>query len=273
MKVFLWVNKVIFLWDGELATSLKLSKLLKIMDWIVDKPIAHRGLHRSLNRGSSVPENSLAAFEAAVKQGYPFELDIQLLADGGLVVFHDQDLSRLTGVKGKLSEQNSQSVKQLKLLGSDQHVPLLDEVFDLVKGKVPILIEIKSDGKVGELEQNLRSKLSDYSGEYAVMSFNPYSVSWFKQNAPQILRGQLSGDYQSSNLAWQQKFMRRNLLVNLLSSPNFIGYDIRALPYLPVSIARQIFNYPVLAWTVKTEDDKLQASKYADNIIFEGIDP
>lgn len=243
------------------------------MDWILDKPIAHRGLHRSSKSGSTVPENSLAAFEAAVKRGYPFELDIQLLADGGLVVFHDQDLIRLTGVKGKISEQNSQTIKQLKLLDSDQHVPLLDQVFELVKGRVPILIEIKSDEVVGTLEQNLLNKLSDYSGEYAVMSFNPFSISWFKENAPQILRGQLSGSFKSGDLAWHQKIMRRNLLMNRVSSPNFIGYDIRALPYLPVSIARQVFNCPILAWTVKTEEDKLKAAKYVDNIIFEGVEP
>ena len=239
------------------------------MSWISHKPIAHRGLHK----GSAVPENSLAAFEAAIELGYPFELDIQLLADGGLVVFHDQDLTRLTGVSGKISEQNSQTIKQLKLLGSDQHVPLLDEVFDLVKGKVPILIEIKNDGMVGELEQTLLNKLSDYSGEYAVQSFKPFSISWFKKNAPQILRGQLSGGFKSGNLAWHKKIARRNLLMNWVSSPNFIGYDIQCLPYLPVSIARQILNYPVIAWTIKTEKDKVEAEKYADNIIFESIDP
>ena len=239
------------------------------MSWISHKPIAHRGLHK----GSAVPENSLAAFEAAIELGYPFELDIQLLADGGIVVFHDQDLTRLTGVSGKISEQNSQTVKQRKLLGSDQYIPLLDDVFELVKGKVPILIEIKSDGKVGALEQNLLSKLSNYSGEYAVMSFNPFSVSWFKRNAPQILRGQLSGGFKSGNLAWHKKVLRRNLLMNRVSSPNFIGYDIRCLPYLPVSIARQILNYPILVWTIKTEQDKLKAAKYADNIIFEGVEP
>jgi len=239
------------------------------MDWISNKPIAHRGLHK----GSAVPENSLAAFEAAMELGYPFELDIQLLADGGLAVFHDQDLTRLTGISGKIFEQSSQTIKQLQLLGSDQHVPLLDEVFELVKGKVPMLIEIKSDGKVGILEQTLLSKLSNYSGEYAVQSFNPYSISWFKQNAPQILRGQLSGGFKSGNLAWHQKILRRNLLMNGLSSPNFIGYDIQCLPYLPVSIARQVLNYPVLAWTIKTEKDKLKALKYVDNIIFEGVEP
>ena len=239
------------------------------MNWILHRPIAHRGLHN----GSTVPENSLLAFESAIEQNYPIELDVNLLSDGGLAVFHDQDLKRITGVSGKISEQDSSKIKRLKLLGSSQYIPSIDEVFELVNGKVPILIEIKNDGAVGELEKILLNKLSYYSGEYAIQSFNPFSISWFKKNAPQISRGQLSGDFKSENLEWYKKVLLRNLLMNWASSPDFIAYDIQCLPYLPVTLARNTFRTPILAWTIRTKKDKIKASKYADNIIFESVQP
>ena len=239
------------------------------MNWIVQKPIAHRGLHN----GCSIPENSLVAFESAIRHNYPIELDIHLLSDGSLAVFHDQYLTRMTGINGKLAEHNSSTVRQLKLLDSDQYIPLIEEVFELVNGKVPILIEIKNKGKVGKIEPILLNKLSHYYGEYAVQSFNPFSIAWFKNNAPNILRGQLSTDFKFENLEWHKKIFLKNLLTNWVSSPNFIGYDIQNLPYFPVTLARQVFNCPILAWTVKNEEDKIKASKYADNFIFENIKP
>ncbi|MBE9098515.1 glycerophosphodiester phosphodiesterase family protein [Vacuolonema iberomarrocanum] len=239
-------------------------------NWILSKPIAHRGLHND----SDAPENSLKAFGYALEQGYPIELDLNLLSDGNLAVFHDKDLVRMTGAAGTIHEQDSETIKKLKLSNTEEYIPLLDEVLELVNGKVPILIEIKNEGEVGELEQTLLNKLSSYSGEYAIQSFNPLSISWFKQNAPHILRGQLSGDFRfEENLEWYKKILLRNLLMNWSSSPHFIAYDINALPSIPVIISRQIFRTPVIAWTIKSDQDKVKALKYADNIIFDHISP
>lgn len=240
------------------------------MDWVVSRPIAHRGLHNSF----SIPENSIKAFEAAIEKNYPIELDIHLLADGELAVFHDKNLKRMTGISGLISEQSSLTIKKFKLLETDQFIPLIDEAFELINGKVPILIEIKNDGAVGELEQNLFNKLSSYSGEYAVQSFNPFVMSWFKKNASHIIRGQLSTDFKYENLEFYKKFLLRYLLMNWASSPHFVGYDIRCLPsFFPVTIMRKVFGVPFVAWTIRTEEEKIKALKYADNIIFENIHP
>ncbi|MDB9494970.1 hypothetical protein PN477_10095, partial [Spirulina subsalsa CS-330] len=138
-------------------------------------------------------------------------------------------------------------------------------------GRVPILIEIKNEKEVGILEQSLNKKLAHYSGEYAIQSFNPFTVCWFTKNAPHVIRGQLSGGFKSGNSAWYKKLLFRNLLMNWVSAPQFIGYDIKALPYAPISIARNIFKVPILAWTIKNEQEKQKALKYADNFIFESI--
>lgn len=238
------------------------------MQWISSQPIAHRGLHSN----PSIPENSLRSFEAAVEHNYAIELDVNLLADGGVAVFHDQDLERMTGVKGKIADQDSSTVQQLKLLGTDQSIPLIEDVFELVNGRVPILVEIKNEGAVGALEQALLSKLSHYSGDYAIQAFNPFSLSWFKKNAPHIPRGQLSGDFKAETLAWHKKVLLSNLLMNWASSPHFIAYDLRSLPCVPVTIARTL-KVPILAWTIRTEQEKVKALNYADNIIFDFIRP
>lgn len=240
------------------------------MDWILNRPIAHRGLH---NNDLDIPEHSDRAFQAAIENNYPVELDIRLLADGELAVFHDADLFRMTGIKEPISQHCSRSIKQFKLLAGDRDILLLDEVFELINGKVPILIEIKSDRAVGKLEQILLTKLANYAGEYAIQSFNPVSLAWFKANSPSILRGQLSTDFKNINFHWYKKFLHKNLLINWLSSPHFIAYDLHCLPYFPVTVLRQVWQVPLLAWTVSSEADKIKALKYADNLIFENILP
>ncbi|HIT62490.1 MAG TPA: glycerophosphodiester phosphodiesterase, partial [Candidatus Caccovivens faecavium] len=139
--------------------------------WLVETPIAHRGLHDKVS-----PENSLSAFEKAVENGYAIELDVQLLADDTVVVFHDESLSRMTGNDGYIKFLNKEDLKVLKLGNSKEHIPTFEEVLKLVNGRTPLLIEIKNQFKVGKLEQKVIALLKDYKGEYAVQSFNPFSL-------------------------------------------------------------------------------------------------
>ncbi|MGF1512497.1 MAG: glycerophosphodiester phosphodiesterase family protein [Elainellaceae cyanobacterium] len=236
--------------------------------WISQQPIAHRGLH-----SPGVPENSLAAFEAAIAQGYAIELDIQRLADGQLAVFHDKDLMRLTGQAGSIFEQTAGRVKHLKLLGSEQTVPLLQEALALIAGRVPVLIEIKNEGNAGPLERSLAQIMGGYSGDCAIQAFNPHVLAWFKGNRPGVIRGQLSSDFEGEDLEWHKKLRLSNLLMNWASDPQFIAYDLRALPSLPVALTAALFQTPVVAWTVRTEADWNKAKRQADNIIFEGVRP
>lgn len=227
------------------------------MEWITTRPIAHRGLHQ----GTAVPENSLAAFEAAIAAHHPIELDVQLLADGNLVVFHDRDLKRLTGHKGRIAHHTLQSLKQFRLYDTEQTIPSLAEMLACVDGRVPLLIEIKNEKKVGRPEQALVKTLAGYRGEFAVQSFNPRSLQWFKRHAPDIIRGQLASK--------PQKFLRSNLLLTWASSPHFISYNVKALPTLPTTLARRYFNLPLLAWTVRCQAECDRAIQYADNYIFD----
>ena len=237
------------------------------MDWLIRLPIAHRGLHQ----GHQIPENSMAAFEAAIAANHPIELDIQLLADGQIAVFHDKDLRRLTGQSGSIFEQTLGTLPSFRLFDSDQTIPSLADVLSLINGRVPLLVELKNEGQVGPLESALHESLKGYRGEVAIQAFNPFSLRWFKRNAPSIIRGQLASNFKGEKLALHNKFLLSNLLMNWASEPHFIAYDLRALPGWATTFNRRVFNTPLIAWTVRTEAEKNLALAVADNYIFDAF--
>lgn len=234
--------------------------------WLVETPVAHRGLH-----DKNIPENSLGAFSKAIEKGYAIELDVQLLADNTVVVFHDDSLARMTGNDGYLKYLNKEDLKSLKLKGTKECIPTLQDVLTLVDGKVPLLIEIKNKHKVGKLEQTVIDLLKNYQGEFAVQSFNPFSLGYVKKHAPQILRGQLSGNFKKEDGSWiRRQLLKRMRFNKKVSQPNFISYEASALPNRFVKRYKDI---PLLAWTVKSKEEYLRVVKYCDNIIFENFDP
>lgn len=234
--------------------------------WLVETPIAHKGYH-----GKNIPENSLAAFNLAVEKGYPIELDVQLLSDDTVVVFHDESLARMTGNDGYIKYLNKGDLKSLKLKGTKECIPTLEEVLEVVDGKVPLMIEIKNKYKVGKLEQKVIDLLKNYKGEYAVVSFNPFSLSYFKKHAPNILRGQLAGNLKKEELAWIKKFLLKRMWFNKkISQPDFISYEASALPNRFVKKYKKL---PLVAWTVQSKEEYMRVIKYCDNIIFEKFEP
>lgn len=234
--------------------------------WLVETPIAHRGLH-----SKNVPENSLAAFSAAIAKGYAIELDVQLLADETVVVFHDESLARMTGNDGYLKYLSRTDLHALNLAGTKETIPTLQEVLALVDGRVPLLIEIKNKHKVGTLEQKTLELLKSYKGDFAVQSFNPYSLSYFRTHAPNILRGQLSGYFRGEKLGWIKTYALKSMRLNKkVSRPDFISYEASTLPNRYVN---RFKNLPLLAWAVKSKEEYLNVVKYCDNVIFEGFDP
>ncbi len=234
--------------------------------WLVETPIAHRGLH-----DKNTPENSLEAFSKAIEKGYAIELDVQLLADGTVVAFHDESLARMTDNDGYVKFLNKEDLKALKLKGSKENIPTFEEILHLVDGKVPLLIEIKNKYKVGKLEQQVIDLLKNYKGEYAVQSFNPFSLNYFKIHAPNILRGQLASFFKDEKLGFFKKFTLKRMWFNKKTSqPNFISYDCRNLPNRFVKRYKKL---PLLAWTVKSKEEYLKIVKYCDNVIFENFDP
>ena len=187
---------------------------------------AHRGLH---SPDRSVPENSMDAFRRAVEAGYGIELDVQLSRDGCVMVFHDETLSRVCGVNRRLDELSYEELSKLRLCGTWQGIPLLSEVLELVAGRVPLIVELKSGRNNRELCRKVSALLRDYKGAACVESFDPVIVTWFRFFAPRLLRGQLSTTrrlYRRGGSSSASAFALSHVLFNCLSRPQFLACKI-----------------------------------------------
>lgn len=235
--------------------------------WLVNVLISHRGLH---NKEKGIPENSLLAYEKAIEKGYGIELDIQEIEDGTPIVFHDIKLSRLTGQDGYTNNIKPENLKNYKLQGTNETIPTLEETLKFINGRTPLLIEIKNNFRPGNMEKKIVELLNNYKGDFAIVSFNPYILNWFKHKAPDFLRGQTSSFFKGDNLSLIKKLLLKRLRLNNLSQPDFISYDTRNLPNRFVKKYKKI---PLLAWTVRSQQEYLRVIKHCDNIIFEGFEP
>ncbi len=230
----------------------------KDLSFLTKNLIAHRGCH-NINLG--IPENSIIAFEEAIRKNYLIELDLHILKDGSVVVFHDDNLERMTGVNINLKDCSYEQIKNLKLLGTNNFIPLFKDVLNLVDGKVPIIIELKYDNFCGILEKEVMNILKSYTGLYAIKSFSPFSVLWMKTHFSDVPRGFLSSDL-------KDKSILSNLLLKFLNV-DFISYSIDSFPNKLIEQFRK--NKLVLGWTIRSNSDLEKAKKYCDNFICENI--
>ncbi len=242
------------------------------LDWL-KRPIAHRGLH---DKGRI--ENSATAIQATIDAGFAIEVDLQCARDGLPVVFHDHDLDRLTAATGGVAARDAAELLAIPLRGSTDRILSLPALLALVDGKVPLVIEVKSTwGGDPRYELNIAAELRSYRGQVAVMSFDPNCVASFRTLLPTLPRGLISERFEDrrywSELSAAKRFAMRHLLTAALARPDFIAYDIKALPALTPAIARNIFGLPLLTWTVRTEAERQRARRYADAMIFEGVVP
>ena len=234
--------------------------------WLVTKYIAHRGLHND-----TMPENSLAAMQNAIDHDYAIEIDLHPIEDGTPVLFHDETLNRLTGEDGYIKKvENVEQLKKLRLLNTNETIPTLKEALEFVNGQVPLLIEIKDYNMTGTFEKAIYEVLKDYKGEYAVMSFNPYSIKWFKINAPEVVRGLLSCYFKGEKLNSALKFALKRMLLKKVADPQFIAYKWNELPNKHVN---KVKHLPLLAWPVPSQQEYMKVAKHCDNIIFEYFEP
>ena len=231
--------------------------------WLTERLIAHRGVW---TEGPEAPEDSLAAFDAAVASGYAVELDVHLSADGVPVVIHDDDLERMSGEPGSVAELTVAELQELRLLGGDQTIPTLEEALAVVDARVPLFVEIKNEGEVGALEDAVADVLSAYDGNVAVMSFNPYSLARMAEAAPEIMRGQLASRFKGEDLAWYEKLLLANMAMSWTSKPDFIAYDIDALPCPGVTV-QTWRGRPILGWTIDDAGELAHAERYCDGFI------
>lgn len=222
--------------------------------------IAHRGVHNN----QTIYENTLEAFKQAIKKDYIIELDIRLTKDNQIIVFHDENTKRITKQNKIVEENTYKELNNQNII----HIPLLSEVLELVKGKVPLLIEIKHTNK--NIETILMETISKYQGEYAIQSFNPKVLYWFKRNYPSIPRGQLSHKYTNKKISSTKKSILSNMLFNFLTKPNFISYKYNELSPSRITKYKKR-NIRVIGWTITNEREFEHYKHYYDNLICEKI--
>jgi len=237
--------------------------------WLTAAPFAHRGLHGP----DTGPENSLAAFAAAVAAGYAIECDVRLLADGEAAVFHDAELSRLTDRPGLLARLTAADLPALRLCGTDERPPLLADVLALVAGRVPLYIELKTEDASGRLERRVLELVRDYAGPFCLASFDPRALANVRRRAPELPRCLIAcGHDATPRLGALRRFSRRHLLHAALARPHAVAYAWQDLPEVSVTLARRL-GLPVLLWTVRAREDMEKALRHGDNIVFEGFLP
>ena len=231
---------------------------------------AHRGLH---SRDKHIPENSLAAFKAAVDAGYGIELDLQFSKDEQIVVFHDDTLNRVCKVKGRVDDFTLAELKEMSLCKTDERIPLFSEVLEIVDGKVPLLVEFKNGPKNDLLCEKTLPMLRAYKGDFCIESFSPFIVKWFRNNAPDILRGQLSAPAKEfgDELGGFSAFLLSHCYTNIICRPHFISYH-KKKQSLAVKLADKL-GAMRFVWTVRPDDDIRGLEKKNDAVIFEFYTP
>lgn len=235
--------------------------------WLTDIFVAHRGLFNNVD----IPENSIPAFEKARENNFGIEMDVQMSSDGVLVVFHDDELTRMTGAEGLVCEKTFEQLRELRLLDTDCQIPTFEE-FLQAAGGVNLIVELKTHKYIGEMEQKVVDALANYNGNYCIESFNPYIVRWFKVHAPHIIRGQLSTSYKNSKMAWWKKCLLRNLCLCKWNGSQFIAYDTDTIASVK-AVARFGKKIPIVCWTIRSQEQYENLKDKFDNIIFDSFVP
>jgi len=229
---------------------------------------AHRGLW---GRDEAV-ENTMSAFRAADRMGFGIELDLQQTSDGEIVVFHDDTLDRMCGRPERVDELTASELSWVDLHGTYDRIPLFEDVLAGIGKNTPLLIELK--GKDVALCEKVAKILDGYDGYFAVESFNPFLMNWFRKFRPRFLRGQLTASFgELKRFGFFTAFIGSSMMLNFLSKPDFIACSLTAAKRLPTSICAKIFHSPVFVWTVETKADYDAAAAAGQIRIFQKILP
>ncbi len=233
---------------------------------------AHRGLH-----GPGVPENSMAAFRAALEARYGVELDIHLTRDGGLAVIHDASLARTAGVDRKIGDLTMEQLKDFSLEGTAETIPDFRQVLALFAGKAPLIIELKADGgNWRELTDAAVAAMAGYEGPWCMESFDPRCVWRLRTAHPQVIRGQLTENFLGgkSRMHWVLKFLLTHNLLNFLTRPDFVAYCFAHRKASPTNLIWQkLWKVQGVAWTLRSREAYDRAVAEGWLPIFEGFRP
>lgn len=239
--------------------------------------MAHRGLHDA-RRG--IIENTAAAFLAAIGKGYGIECDLRPAADGTPMVFHDLELARLVDAPGRIADHTAAALARLTHRGSSERILSFADCLDLVAGRQPLLVEIKSEWTSPDpaFLQAIAHHATAYRGPLALMSFDPAVMAALKGLVPSIPRGIVAGLYEGpgwwlDKLDRDRAFRLSHLLESGPAEPQFFSYHVKALPTPVTRFVREVLRLPLFTWTVRTPEDRAIAAQWADAITFEGFEP
>ena len=243
---------------------------MKDLTWLKETKLAHRGLHE---KDLSIPENSMEAFENAMSHGYGLELDLNLLKDNTIIVFHDHHLKRMTGLDKDVGSCTYDDIKSLTLHDTDSHIPTFDELLRFVDGRVPLLIEIKPFGDIENFCSLVYQRLKVYQGTYAIFSFHPKVIKWFKQNAPEVIRGQIATKYHKSEAVNPLiGALLARLFFNRFTKPDFISYNVKHMPNKHLDKAKKR-GVTIISYVARDQKTFDFVKKHYDNIVFEFFTP
>ncbi len=232
---------------------------------------AHRGLHNAER-----PENSMAAFRAALEKGYGIELDVHLMKDGNLAVIHDASLQRVAGADVKIEDLTLEDLENYRLGGTEERIPLFREVLELFDGKAPIIVEVKCErDNFARLCQATTDMLENYRGDYCMESFDPRAVRWLYKNKPSVCRGQLTQNWliTKAKLPWILKFVLTFHLSNVYSRPDFLAVMYEDRKTFGTGLCRKLLGIQGVSWTIRSQQacDTAEAEGWLP--IFENFEP
>jgi glycerophosphoryl diester phosphodiesterase len=242
------------------------------LGWLTARPIAHRGLH---DMAAGIVENTASAFHAAIAGNYGIETDLQISADGEAMVHHDDALGRLTEGSERLAALSAAQIKGVRFKTGSDRILALGELLELVGGRAPLLLELKSrfDGDT-RIALRAAKLLTGYAGPIAVMSFDPALIETLRAVAPNLTRGIVAERRYDPDewlgISFAQRYELAFLLHAPRSRPQFLSYKGNDLPALVPSLAR-MFGLPILTWTIRSETERQRVVRYCDQVTFEGF--
>jgi glycerophosphoryl diester phosphodiesterase len=246
---------------------------MSALAWLIARPVAHRGLH---DAAAGIIENTPSAFTAACAANYAIECDLEISADGEAMVHHDDVLGRLTDGSGRLDAMTAADLKRVPFRTTSDRMITIGDLCDLVAGRVTLVIELKSRfDNDRRLVKRTAAVLSAYGGAAAVMSFDPAQMTALREIAPTLTRGIVAESYRhrdggrASGAGRALSYFRNAVQAR----PQFLAYSVRDLPAAMPLAARKLLRLPLLTWTVRTEADRARATRFADQMIFEGFRP